>query len=86
VSIDPRTAALPAGIQDPLQSQLAALSGRIDSLQRQINDQRSAPTVQIGAGTPAGFSSRDGTPYGQTNATFWVKFPTGWRGVSLPLT
>jgi hypothetical protein len=84
--VDPRLGGNALGITDPLQAQLAALAGRVADLQRQINDLRAAPTVQIGAGTPAGFSSRDGTPYGQTNATFWLKFPTGWRGVSLPLT
>jgi hypothetical protein len=51
-----------------------------------VRDQRSAATIQIGAASPAGLAARDGAPYGRTTAEFWVKFPTGWRGVSLPLT
>lgn len=83
---DPRLAGNAFGITDPVMAQLAAMRVVMADQQRQINDLRGAATIQIGAGTPAGFSSRDGTPYGQTNATFWLKLPTGWRGVSLPLT
>lgn len=82
---DPRLGGNVLGL-DPRDAQLASLRQTCADLQRQINDLRAAATIQVGAGTPAGLSARSGAPYAQTNATFWVMLPVGWRGVSLPLT
>jgi hypothetical protein len=97
VAADPRLGGVVLGAGAPstdptdatrraLEAQFAAVNARIATLEREIRDLRAAGVVQLGAGTPAGLSARDGAPYGQTNATFWLKLPTGWRGVSLPLT
>jgi hypothetical protein len=97
VSVDPRlTGAAPPAIRpgatdaDRAIAQLWAAFGDLKrenaELRRQMADMRAAATIQIGAGSPAGLAARDGAPYGQTNATFWLKLPTGWRGVALPLT
>jgi hypothetical protein len=64
----------------------AAVTQRIDNIERRLAAVERTPAVQTGAGSPAGLLARDGTPYGRTTAEFWMKFPTGWRGVSLPLT
>jgi hypothetical protein len=90
VSQDPRlsdllqyaTSVLGVGPADPT----AALAQRVENLERRLAAVERTPAVQTGAGSPAGLLARDGTPYGRTTAEFWMKFPTGWRGVSLPLT
>jgi hypothetical protein len=85
--VDPRLAGNALGIQDPLAAQLAALQLRCGELQRQIDDLRGAATIQVGPASPIGFNSRQGTPYGRSSDTsLWLNFPTGWRGISLPLT
>jgi hypothetical protein len=85
---DPRLVGVPVGIADPLEARLSALQAQIAGLQRQITDLRAAASVQTGAASPSasGLLGRDGTPYGRTTGEFWMRFPTGWRGVTLPLT
>jgi hypothetical protein len=85
---DPRLAGNAFGITDPVMAQLAAMRTVMADLQRQINDLRAAASVQTGTASPSasGLLGRDGTPYGRTTGEFWMRFPTGWRGVALPLT
>jgi hypothetical protein len=86
--VDPRLGGNSLGVTDPLMAQLVALRMTCADLQRQINDLRAAPSVQTGTASPSasGLLGRDGTPYGRTTGEFWMRFPTGWRGVTLPLT
>jgi hypothetical protein len=86
VPTDPRLGGVVLGITDLQMVALASLRQEVADLRREVRDQRSAATIQIGVASPAGLAARDGAPYGRTTAEFWVKFPTGWRGVSLPLT
>jgi hypothetical protein len=66
-----------AGVHADTAHRIAALEARIASLER-------AATVQIGAGVPAQ-PARDGTLYGQTTNTLWLRINSAWRGVNLPL-
>lgn len=87
-AVDPRLGGVPHGITDPLERRFAALEKRLAEQQREINDLRAAATIQTGTASPSasGLLGRDGTPYGRTTGEFWLRFGTGWRGVTLPLT
>lgn len=85
--VDPRLGGVLLGM-DPRDAQIASLWQTVRDQQRQINDLRSSALIQTGASTPtaAGLTGRDGTPYGQTANTFWLRLGGQWRGVAMPLT
>jgi hypothetical protein len=88
VPTDPRLGGVVLGIADPQIAALASLRQEVADLRREVRDLRAAALVQTGTASPSasGLLGRDGTPYGRTTGEFWMRFPTGWRGVTLPLT
>lgn len=66
-----------AGVIGVLRSELVDHGQRISALER-------AATIQTGSGAPSQ-PARDGTAYGQSPNTLWLRLNGVWRGVNLPL-
>jgi hypothetical protein len=67
----------------------AMLRQRVENLERVVATILRTPNVQTGPAHPSaqpGANARDGTLYGQTGNTLWMRIGSAWRGVSLPLT